>query len=156
MKKVISAFLLLAVLALSLTACSSNEKMKNPSTKEVADAVKNSTEFTELVELNDSNIDRRYYGISLEDIEEYTVYVCSSGAMVDEIGIFKMKEQDDVEDMLEVVKERKQELYDAFVDYVPEEIGKVNEAVINSKGKYVYFIISENRSEAKKAAESCF
>ena len=76
--------------------------------------------------------------------------------MVDEIGIFKMKEQDDVEDMLEVVKERKQELYDAFVDYVPEEIGKVNEAVINSKGKYVYFIISENRSEAKKAAESCF
>ena len=156
MKKRILA-VVLAVLALGLCLCScKGSEGKTPATADVAAAINNSGEFQELIALTEDNISRRYYGIDLEAIEEFEVLVCSSGAMADEIAVFKMKDKEDVEDMLDVVRERKQELYDRFVDYVPEEINKINNAVIGSNGNYVYFVVSGDNSAAKKAAEGCF
>ncbi|MEE1279891.1 MAG: DUF4358 domain-containing protein [Oscillospiraceae bacterium] len=156
MKKRIFA-VVLAVLALTVCLCScKSEEGKTPATADVAAAINNSGEFEELIALTEDNISRRYYGIDLEAIEEFEVLVCSSGAMADEIAVFKMKEKDDVEDMREVVLERKQELYDSFVDYVPEEISKIENAIISSNGNYVYFIVCDDRDAAKKAAEGCF
>ena len=148
---------LLALTLITTAFCSCGEKPgKTPATADVAAAISDSTEFSELMPLNDNNITRRYYGIDLDDIEEYEALVCSSGALADEISVFKMKEKDDVEDMLEVVRERQQELYDSFVDYVPEEINKINNAVIGSNGNYVYFAVCSDASAAKAAAEGCF
>ena len=154
MKKLLSfALALMSVLCL----CSCNkEEGKTPATADVAAIISDSAEFTELIALTDDNIGPRYYGIDLEAIEEYEVLVCSSGALADEVAVFKMKDREDVEDMLDVVRDRKQDLYDRFVDYVPEEINKINNAVIGSNGNYVYFVVSSNNSAAKKAAEGCF
>ncbi len=154
-KRVFAIMLVVLSVALCFCSCSQNES-KNPATGDVAAAIHNSGEFAELIALTDDNIVRRYYGIDLEAIEEYEALVCSSGAMADEIAVFKMKEKDDVEDMLEVVRERKQELYDNFVDYRADQIDKVENAVIASNGNYVYFIVCEDRAAAKAAAESCF
>ncbi len=153
-KRIVS--LVLAVVAIFCLASCKGEEAKSPAVKDVVTAISESTEFAELVALNDDNIATRYYGIDLEAIEEYEVLVCGTGARTDEIAVFKMKEQDDVEDMREVVLERKQELYDRFVDYIPEEAPKVNNAVISSKGKYVYFIVCDDHKAAKKAVENCF
>ncbi len=156
MKKKILA-IVLAVLSLVICLCScKGSEGKTPATADVAAAINNSGEFEELIALTEDNISRRYYGIDLEAIEEFEVLVCSSGAMADEIAVFKMKEKDDVEDMREVVLERKQELYDSFVDYVPTEISKIENAIVSSNGNYVYFIVCKDRDAAKKAAEGCF
>ncbi len=155
MKKVLAVVLAVLSLSLCLCSCAKNEG-KTPEVTSVTEAIKRSGEFEELIALTDDNIVRRYYGIDLEAIESYDAQVCSSGAMADEISVFKMKERDDVEDMLEVVRERKQEQYDSFVDYVPEEIGKIENAIIGSNGNYVYFIVCTDREEAKKAVEACF
>ena len=153
-KRILS--IVLALVAIFCFASCKGEQTKNPAVKDVANAISESTEFGELVALNDDNIATRYYGIDLEAIEEYEVLVCGTGAAADEIAVFKMKEQDDVEDMREVVVERQEELYDRFVDYVPEEAPKINNAVISSKGKYVYFIVCADHKAAKAAADSCF
>jgi len=156
MKKItIFALLLVSLICTCLCACSSSEG-KTPATADVATVIADSGEFVDLMALTDDNIVRRYYGIDLEAIEEYQALVCSNGALADEIAVFKMKEKDDVEDMLEVVRERQQELYDSFVDYVPEEINKINNAVIGSNGNYVYFAVCSDASAAKAAAEGCF
>ncbi len=155
MKKVISVILAALSIMSIFASCSKNEG-KTPATSDVVSAIESSTKFEELIALTDDNIGRRYYGIDLDAIEEYTVKVCSSGAMADEIAVFKVKEKDDVEDMLETVRERQQELYDSFVDYVPEEIGNIDNAVIGSNGNYVYFIVCDDRKAAKAAAEGCF
>lgn len=155
MKKRIIA-LVLAVVAVFCFASCKGEEAKTPAVKDVVAAIQDSGEFAELVALSDDNIATRYYGIDLEAIEEYEVLVCGTGARTDEIAVFKMKSQDDVEDMRDVVVERQQELYDRFVDYVPEEAPKVNNAVISSKGKYVYFIVCDDHKAAKEAVESCF
>jgi len=155
MKKTAIFALLVVTIFATLCSCGNNAG-KTPATADVATAIHDSTSFSELIALNDDNITRRYYGIDLEAIEEYEVLVCSSGALADEIAVFKMREKDSVEDMLDVVRERKQELYDSFVDYVPEEINKIENAVIGSNGNYVYFVVCSDRAKAKTAAEGCF
>lgn len=155
MKKRIVSLALAVVAVFCLASCGGNSA-KNPAVKDVVSTVRESTEFAELVALNDDNIATRYYGIDLEAIEEYEVLVCGTGAAPDEIAVFKMKSQDDVEDMRDVVLERKEELYDRFVDYLPDEAPKVNNAVISSKGKYVYLIVCNDHKAAKEAVEGCF
>ncbi|MBQ8338172.1 MAG: DUF4358 domain-containing protein [Oscillospiraceae bacterium] len=154
MKKLF-CFALVIVSVFCLCSCN-KEQGKTPATADVAAVISDSTEFTELIALTKDNIGSRYYGIDLDAIEEYEVLVCSSAAAPDEIAVFKMKDKEDVEDMLDVVRERKQELYDRFVDYRPNEINKINNAVIGSNGNYVYFVVSGDNSAAKKAAEGCF
>ena len=153
-KRIVS--LVLAVVAIFCLASCKGEEAKSPAVKDVVGTIQKSGTFAELVALNDDNIATRYYGIDLEAIEEYEVLVCGTGAAPDEIAVFKMKSQDDVEDMRDVVLERKEELYDRFVDYIPKEAPKVNNAVISSTGKYVYFIVCEDHKAAKAAVESCF
>lgn len=155
MKKRIVSLVLAVVSILCFASCKGTEA-KSPAVADVVKAIRESTSFSELVALNDDNIATRYYGIDLEAIEEYEVLVCGTGAAADEIAVFKMKSQDDVEDMRDVVLERKEELYDRFVDYVPDEAPKIQNAVVSSKGKYVYFIVSEDHKAAKEAAGSCF
>lgn len=156
MKKLTVLFVaVISVFTLCLCSCSGGSN-KNPAPADVAAAVKENAQFTELIALTDDNISRRYYGIDLEMIEEYQAEVCSSGAMADEIAIFKVKDKENVEDMLEVVRERKQELYDSFVDYVPDEINKIENALIGSNGNYVYLVVCSDRAAAKAAVESCF
>lgn len=154
MKKLLSVVIAALTLILCLTAC--GKEAKNPATKDVADAIKASTKFDELLALTDDNIGKRYYGINLDEIEEYTVYVCSNAAIGDEIAVFKMKESDDVNDMLETVHLRKQDRDDALVDYAPTEADKVRNAIVSSKGNYVYFIVCSDNAVAKEAAENCF
>ncbi len=147
--------LIMGLLAVLCCGCGKKEG-KTPDTAAVADAIEKSGSFDELIDLTDDNIARRYYGLDLDAVDSYTVRVCSSGALADEIAVFKMKKHQDVEDMLEVLKERKQELYDSFVDYVPSETDKINNAIIGSNGNYVYLIVCTDRSSAKTAAENCF
>ncbi len=154
MKKLLS-FALVLVSVFCLCSCA-KEEGKTPATADVAAIISDSVEFPELIALTDDNIGSRYFGIDLDAIEEYEVLVYSSGGAPDEIAVFKMKDKEDVEDMLDVVRDRKQDLYDRFVDYVPEEINKINNAVIGSSGNYVYFVVSGDNSAAKKAAEGCF
>ncbi len=155
MKKFLAVILAVLSVGFAFSGCA-KEEIKTPATADVVSSVEKSTSFDELVALTNENITRRYYGIDLEAIEEYTVKVCASGALADEIAVFKMREQDDVEDMLETVRERKQELYDSFVDYVPTEVDSIENAVIGSKGNYVYLIVCKDHAKAKAAVEGCF
>ena len=156
MKKLTVLFIaVVSVFTFCLCSCAGGSN-KNPAPKDVVAAVKESTQFEELLPLEEAPLSRRYYGIDLEVIEEYQAEACPSGAYADEIAVFKVKDKENVEDMLDVVRERKQELYDTFVDYVPDEINKIENAVIGSNGKYVYFIVCSDRAAAKAAVESCF
>ena len=153
MKKIISLVLAALTFAICFTAC--GKEAKNPTTKSVAEAVKNSTEFEELIELTSDNISSRYF-FDPEIVEEFTVMVCSNAAIGDEIAIFKVKDEAKVKDIDSAVKMRKTDRMDALVSYAPDEKAKVEKGVIGTNGKYVYFIVAKDVEKAKQACEECF
>ena len=159
MKRIISLVLIALTFAFCLASCGQTEsdayEMKTPTTKSVAEAIKNSTEFEELIELTSDNITSRYF-FDAETVEEFTVMVCSNAAIGDEIAIFKLKDKEKASAMIDVVEMRKTDRMDALESYAPDEKAKVEKGVIGRKGNYVYFIVAKDVEKAKEACENCF
>ncbi len=90
-------------------------------------------------------------------IELYT----GSGYFADEVALLKLPKASDGSAAMEVVKKHLAELRNQFMNYVPEEVGKIDNAVTRQAGPYLFLCITgdvkaanhvlENMSEASGA-----
>jgi hypothetical protein len=73
-----------------------------------------------------------------------------SGGTAEEIVVLECATADDAKKAEEVLKTRVSEQIESFTDYVPEELTKLNAAVIKVSGKYAALSVSDTSDEAKK------
>ncbi len=77
-----------------------------------------------------------------------------SGGTAEEIIVFECASEDDAKKAEQVLKTRVSEQIESFTDYVPEELTKLNAAVVKVSGKYAVLSVSGSPDEAKKIIES--
>ena len=73
-----------------------------------------------------------------------------SGGTAEEIIVFECASEDDAKKAEQVLKTRLSEQIESFTDYVPEELTKLNAAVVKVSGKYAVLSVSGTPDEAKK------
>ena len=73
-----------------------------------------------------------------------------SGGTAEEIIVFECASEDDAKKAEQVLKTRVSEQIESFTDYVPEELTKLNAAVVKVNGKYAVLSVSGTPDEAKK------
>ena len=76
-----------------------------------------------------------------------------SGGTAEEIVVLECASDEDAKKAEEVLKTRVAEQVESFTDYVPEELTKLNAAVIKVNGKYAVLSVSDTPDEAKKIIE---
>ena len=155
MKKIGALFLAMVTVMLSLSSCGSSGNGKSPDTKEIADAVLAKVKQSEMVKLDEKKT-LKFYNITSDDIESGCVYVSSSGAVADEITVFKAKDKSKISVIKDGISGRTKNRTDTFKDYVPAEISKINNNLVKTSGNYIIFVISSNSSEAEKVFDSYF
>ena len=94
-----------------------------------------------LVALDENTILRRYPTLDLTKVESYEVYVSGSMGTAEELGLFKAKSSGDLKDIRAAVDRRIEDLKLNFEDYRPDEMPKIEDAVIVEKGSYLLFAI---------------
>ena len=88
--------------------------------------------------------------LSVEGLAEYSIYMNMMNIRTDEIGIFKMTSADQADAMKEAVKTHVENKIAGWMPgYMPDEIDKMENYTIISKGNYVMYLIA---SDADKAA----
>lgn len=142
MKKTIKRVLCLMLCALTIFAfagCSGSE------TKEL-DIEKLSTDLLEQVEFKDtltkidSDMISKLY--SIDYAEDEIVYV-STGATAEEIALFKLKDSSDAQKAYDAVNKRLDYQKNSYELYIPEEMVKLDAAVVELYGNYVIFCVSD-------------
>lgn len=73
-------------------------------------------------------------------IELYT----GSGYFADEVALLTLPKASDGNAAMEVVKKHLAELRNQFMNYVPEEVGKIDNAVTRQVGKYLFLCITDD------------
>lgn len=73
-----------------------------------------------------------------------------SGGTAEEIVVLECASDEDAKKAEEVIKTRVAEQIESFTDYVPEELTKLNAAVIRVNGKYAVLSVSDTPDEAGK------
>lgn len=88
------------------------------------------------------------YGIDEEKVQDCKVFL-SSGATASEVAVFAMKDEDGVNELLELINERLEERKASFADYAPDEVPKLENAVILNKDNYVVFAVLSDPQAAE-------
>lgn len=109
------------------------------------------TKITYKDTLSPMDIDMAGMFLNLSDVNIIKAAIYEgSGGTAEEIVVLECATADDAKKAEEVLKTRISEQIESFTDYVPEELTKLNAAVIKVSGKYAVLSVSDTPDEAKK------
>lgn len=125
----------------------------NPDT--AAQAILNEVTFRDtLVKAEDGAADSFY---KLDDsVAGYAIYISGSGATAEEIAVLEVEEGYSLSDVQAILDKRVETLKRQFVDYVPEEMVKLEDPVIVAKGNVAILVLADDSAAAKKAVDGVF
>ena len=85
----------------------------------------------------------KLYGVS--NAKEAVVYI-SSGATAEEIALFSFETQEEAKQAEELAEARIREQRESFESYVPEEVKKLDNAVILQSGNEVAVCVADGKA----------
>ena len=168
-RNIISALLIPAILITSCTACSNTEQGGNTDTKQeqtegsspaanaapsdVVKAVLAEISINSSVEKGKDDLENYYASLDTATVEDAAFAMCGSGALPDEIAIIKCKTADDAKNAETALKAKLDKQKELFSTYTPDEMYKLEGAVIFTKGNYAVFIALSYNDKAKSIVE---
>ena len=78
----------------------------------------------------------------------------SSEGLADEIAVVRLKNKSDVSDMLKTLEDHVEGRKNLYASYQPDQVSRVENALIFDKGNYVVLIISKNQNSIKTSFEN--
>lgn len=156
LKKALTNLFVLSLTLVILTSCTKNDVMnKAPSVKDIDNKLKEEIDLSTMA-IGDSEKLEKLYDINLEDLEEFLLYVPKSNIEANEIGIFKVKDSANIDDIEEKVEKRVEEQSNSFKDYLPEEYYLIENSLLKTKGNYILFAISEDVDQIEEIFDKSF
>lgn len=153
------ALCLAFVMLLGLAGCAGTdgEEAKNP---DVADVMAKLTSELTFPEMSEKTVDDLpYFGydtLDVSKVEDMAFIIASSGLTAEEVLIVKMTEEAAAKELKALMEEHRDQVAATAEGYTPEEMGKINSAVIEAKGQYAYFAITTDNEKAKTIFDESF
>lgn len=149
--KLINVLVMSAVSISVLTGCAKNEKELD--VLNLADRLKNEITYEDELSITEEDLLFRLYSINPEDLSTYKAYH-GTGATAEEILAAQAVDAEAAGRIKEAVEERIAEQIESFENYVPKEVGKLEQAVVCTEGRYVVLCVSNDSEKAKKIIEN--
>ena len=151
MKRILPVML---ALCLCLTACGGGED-EGYDPANTAQALLDSGAFSQALDAldKDTACEALYGGLDPDTVEECAVYA-SLSAGAEEIAVFKLSGAEAAETALTALEDRVAEQREALESYQPEEVGKLDSAIVERKGNTVVLVVAEDHELARSTLDS--
>jgi len=144
---------LLSVIAISAVGCAG--KTKEITVTELGESLLSNITYEDELAAIDLETAGMIYYLENAEITNACIYE-SSGATAEEIAVFECAASTDVNETEAAVRTRIEEQKESFENYVPEELVKLNNAVVIKNGNYVILSVSSDPDAARKIIEEAF
>lgn len=119
--------------------------------QEVAQAVTDVIDM-ENMQLADNQMVKRFYGLDPADYEGCVLYYPNTNMMAEEVLIVKLKDVSQQQTVSDAIEARLQTQKNTFEGYGVEQFDLLtNHAVVELRGNYVLFVVSDHAEAARKA-----
>lgn len=143
--------LVVLILALAITGCGA--KTYSLDEEALAKSLISNVNFD--CTLYEVNKERIKNFVDVGEAENQYMFM-GNGTYSDSFGIFSLTDQESAKKALETVNSYLTDLCESFRDYLPQEASKIENAVVEQRGKYVVFCISPDTETAGKIIEEAF
>lgn len=148
--KKLSIALIIMYISICFLGCNTNRtNNKSVSINEIDEKIKQAVDISNLKNADGGKL-QKLYGISPSEIDEFILYIASTNIEADELAIFKVKAEKDVNSIKDKIQERVQIQLEDFKDYLPIEYDLVENYIIKSNGKYILFVVSDKADSILK------
>ncbi len=144
--------IIIAVLLL-LTGCGSKPQKLTMSVTELSDVLANNIVFKDTMSVLEKDIMLDIFGIDGELVKSQKVYV-STGATAEEVAVFEAYDNSGANEIYKALENRIEDQKLAFENYVPEELTKLSDAVLEQRENYVILCISDYSQNVKDIIKS--
>ena len=147
MKKLFAVVLAVLTMSMAFAGCSSEETYI--SFDEVYNQLTSSIDFSasKMQKQTEAALNNYYY-IDPATLENYAIYMADyATGNADEIAMFQVKESD------QMTTDRISDLKVRYEDYKPEEMPKIESAIIEEKGNYIFLVISPDNEKAQEVLD---
>jgi len=142
--------------ALLLAGCAGRQKNDiDISPAQAAQAIAEGVEFTDTLILAEGDVANGYYLLD-DTVTDYAVYISGSGATAQEVAVLKVADAADAGHAEEIVRDRLERLKTMFENYRPDEMAKLQSAVVEVRGNVVYFVCSDDSAKAVEIIDSLY
>lgn len=164
-KRFFAAFM--AVLCLSAASCGGDAPASNTTVEaktvaskielnasEVTEAVLSEISINSAIEKKMDSLEAYFPDLSLEGLTDVSYYMCASGAYPDEIGVFVFDSADLAETGKAAIESRLEKQKTTYESYTPEEMYKLEDAVVEVNANCIFYAVTENNSRAAEIMNS--
>lgn len=155
--KILKLAPIIALLLFSLLGCGSKDVENAPFTLDIVVELEDSDAFSEdLVQFDPDIAPMAYhlydYGVAEDDITECGTFR-STGATCEEVALFLCKDEDSAETVVSALEQYVQGQILANKDYRPQEIPKLEDAILVQRGDSVLFAVAADSDAIKDIIE---
>lgn len=116
---------------------------------ELSTEISETNAFSDILDTVSTEAAVGLYGIDPADVDDICL-MCSTGATTEEIGLFKCAGKEAAARVKAKAEERAQSQKTAYESYAPQEIPKLDDAVIKSEGDYVFYVVSTDSAKIEE------
>ena len=147
MKKLLCAFFCTALLL--LTSCG-GDSQKTMDMTAFSESVLSSVEYDdELISLSDK-VAGNYYDLEIDGLEGYVIFVSSTSATTNELAVFHCADSSALEATKSAVEARMKDQREAYENYIPDELLRLDNALVKTSGNYLLFSVSDDNETVEK------
>lgn len=138
------ALVMAVVFALSVAGCGEKEFTAESAEALVTEVLENVEFQQDMTELPENLQGTAYDLIDGVEIEAYT-----AGYPADRFALFSSEDKSKLPEVKTMLEGKVQELIDLYSGYDTSQVGKLENAVIETKGGYVIFVVTDDYENAK-------
>lgn len=139
-----------AALCVTAAGCGKQQAAINPA--DALEQLKSSTTFTDQMTDMDSAGACRFYDVSADLVHDGAAYV-GSGATAESMAVFQATDTDAAQSIAGALQTFTDSWIKGYSDYKPEEVPKLESAVLEQDGVYVVFCVTADNAAAKTAVQ---
>jgi hypothetical protein len=136
------------LLIIGLTACGVKASPQNVSVKEIMEKEEPFVDRDAMKEMSPEKFEK-FYGIDMATVEEVSGYIAKTNIKSDELLILKLKDKQHIDAAKQKIDERIEKQANAFKDYLPDEYYKIEKNVVEKRGNYILFVVSDHAEKIK-------
>lgn len=157
MKKSAAIALLIALCLTLFAGCGNSDTTTDPGFDKVAAAIEGVVSVDSMAEQDSSYIENRL-GLAADSYDQALVMVTNVGTSSDEFGLFKGKDEAQVDGIKTAIQNYLNRCLEGWMPYHPEELPKLQNAQIFTEGNYVLYVIlaEDTKAAANEAFTGCF
>lgn len=130
-------------------------QVKNPNLSDIVENIEKVSDLSVMQKENKSKL-RKFYSINSRDLEDFVLYAPKTNMEANEILILKVKNQDDIDKLQELIEKRIENQSESFKNYEPEQYDLLENRTLKVKGKYIILVVSKDVDKIIKAINDSF